>query len=55
MTQVVNHKGERLKVGPRGGVTIFVYTYKSTVSGNEVFAHLGFCSGASGYGSRDWG
>ena len=27
MTQVVNHKGKRLKVGPRGGVTIHIYTY----------------------------
>ena len=30
MTQVVNHKGKRLKVGPRGGVTIYIYIYLSS-------------------------
>ena len=27
MTQVGNHEWKRLKVGPRGGVTIYIYIY----------------------------
>ena len=27
MTQVVNHKGKRLKVGPRGGGLPYIYIY----------------------------
>ena len=36
MTQVVNHKGKRLKVGPRGGlpyiyINTYIYIYGSDV------------------------
>ena len=38
MTQVVNHKGKRLKVGPRGGggVTIFIYMLVAVTEGTTI-------------------
>ena len=42
MTQVVNHKGKRLKVGPRGGggVTIFIYICAHVIVYMRVYVYV---------------